>query len=235
MPAFDASLENEPDNPDIMPMDVESYLAQEGRWPQQGRVILAQYDAETVQVYQAYRPSIGRFALEHQFFGGDFSFSRMTWIKPNFLWMMYRSSWGQSDGQEVVLAVRLKRAAFDGILRESVHSTFRQHIYSDEEHWRGRLAKSSVRLQWDPDHAPGGQALSRRAIQLGLRGAAVVAYSREWIVSIEDMSGFVAEQRQALRERGVRALMTPREHPYPVAPDIAAHLEINMSPGDAAG
>ena len=63
-------------------------------WPKEGRHILAQFDDDTVIVYQAYRPSIGRYAAEHGAFGGDFSYSRMSWVKPNFLWMMYRSGWG---------------------------------------------------------------------------------------------------------------------------------------------
>ena len=42
----------------------------------------------------------------HGYFGGDhFSLNRMSWVKPNFLWMMYRSGWGQKEGQVVVLAV----------------------------------------------------------------------------------------------------------------------------------
>ena len=43
------------------------------------------------------------------------NYNRMSWIKPNFLWMMYRSNWGRSQGQEVVLAVRLKRSFFDSL------------------------------------------------------------------------------------------------------------------------
>ena len=66
-----------------------------------GRHVLAQYDAETVVVYQAYRPSIGAFAATHGYFGGGFSPSRMSWIKPNFLWMMYRCGWATKEGQEV--------------------------------------------------------------------------------------------------------------------------------------
>ena len=218
-----------------MSIITDRYLAQEERWPQAGRAILAQYDADSVQVYQAYRPSIGQFALQHGYFGGEFSFNRMTWIKPNFLWMMYRSSWGQSHGQEVVLAVRIKRSAFDAILGAAVHSTFRQHIYGTESHWRERLRRSEVRLQWDPDHAPSGAALARRAVQLGLRGSVSRAYAREWIVDIKDMSTFVAEQRDALRVGGLASLMTPSEEPYPVAPEIAQHLELDDAPRDAAG
>ena len=69
-------------------------------WPQSGRHIMAQFDADTIVVYQAYRPAIAGFAVEHQRFGGEFSFSRMSWIKPNFLWMMFRSGWASKEGQE---------------------------------------------------------------------------------------------------------------------------------------
>ncbi len=87
----------------------EPYLVQIRRWPKTGRHILAQFDDESVIVYQAYRPAIGHFAAKNGFFGGEFSLSRMSWIKPNFLWMMYRCGWASKEGQEVVLAVRLKR------------------------------------------------------------------------------------------------------------------------------
>jgi hypothetical protein len=66
------------------------YLVQAARWPKTGRHILAQFDDESIIVYQAYRPAIGQFAAQHGFFGGQFSLNRMSWIKPNFLWMRYR-------------------------------------------------------------------------------------------------------------------------------------------------
>jgi hypothetical protein len=76
-----------------------SYIEQITRLPKIGRYILAQFDEEGVIVYQAYRPEIGQFAAAHGYFGGDyFSMTRMSWIKPNFLWMMYRSGWGQKEG-----------------------------------------------------------------------------------------------------------------------------------------
>jgi Domain of unknown function (DUF4291) len=92
-----------------MQLRIEPYLKQQENWPPSGKVILAQYDADSIVVYQAYRPSIGHFAAENGYFGGDFKLSRMTWIKPNFLWMMYRSGWGSKEGQEVTLAIRLQR------------------------------------------------------------------------------------------------------------------------------
>src|SRR5579885_3321276 len=91
-----------------MNLITEAYMAQAARWPQSGRYILAHYDESSIVVYQAYRPAIGQFAVAHGYFGGSsFSCNRMSWIKPNFLWMMYRSGWGTKEGQEVVLAVWL--------------------------------------------------------------------------------------------------------------------------------
>lgn len=46
---------------------VQSYLSQEeGVWPKEGRHILAQYDKDSVVVYQAYCPEIADYAVEHQ-------------------------------------------------------------------------------------------------------------------------------------------------------------------------
>ena len=41
------------------------YAEQNQRWPESGRHILAQYDEDTILVYQAYRPAIGVFAAKH--------------------------------------------------------------------------------------------------------------------------------------------------------------------------
>jgi hypothetical protein len=198
-----------------MQLKVEPYLQQKETWPQKGKVIMAQYDAESIVVYQAYRPEIGHFAAKHGYFGGEFKLSRMTWIKPNFLWMMYRSGWGQKEGQEVTLAIRLQRSAFDGILSQAVPSKYIPELYADEKAWSRAVARSDVRLQWDPDHGPSGNRVARRAIQLGLQGEAALKYSREWIISIEDISEFVAQQRQNLM--GNQAdLLTPSEAVYEV-------------------
>jgi hypothetical protein len=164
-----------------MKLQTEQYLDQKDRWPESGRVILAQYDADSIVVYQAYRPSIGNFAAQHGYFGGDFSLTRMTWIKPNFLWMMYRSGWGTKEGQEVTLAIRIQRSAFDAILAQAVHSTYIPEIYENREAWNRAVKTSDVRLQWDPDHNPSGGKLERRAIQLGVQGQVALKYSREWI------------------------------------------------------
>jgi hypothetical protein len=191
-------------------------------WPQTGQHILAQFDEDTIIVYQAYRPSIGRFAVENGYFGGDFKYSRMSWIKPNFLWMMYRCQWGQAEGQEVVLAIRLQRRFFDSLLVQAVPSSFDARTFSSHEDWASAVARSDVRLQWDPDHLPTGEKCERRAIQLGLRGAALEAYGKREIVKIIDMSAFVAEQRANIHGWKTGKLMTPSEQVYiPVDPNAA--------------
>lgn len=191
-----------------------SYIEQMKQWPPTGRHVLAQFDEDTIIVYQAYSPSIGRFAVQNGFFGGDFKYSRMSWIKPNFLWMMYRSQWGQAEGQEVVLAVRLERRFFDSLLAQAVSSTFDAHVFGSREEWVAAVARSDVRLQWDPDHLPTGEKCERRAIQLGLRGATLEAYGQREIVQIIDMSTFVAEQRPNIREWKNGKLITPAERVY---------------------
>ena len=193
-----------------------SYEAQNASWPHTGRHVLAQYDDESVVVYQAYRPSIGRFAAEHGYFGGEFSLGRMSWIKPNFLWMMYRCGWATKEGQEIVLAIWLARSAFDEILAQAGPSSFDSTRYKDHEAWQAAVASSEVRLQWDPDHDPHGKPVERRAVQLGLRGGVLVRYAREWILRIEDITPFVREQHEALKRSGTAALTMPIERVYPV-------------------
>ncbi len=216
----------------------ESYPEQVKVWPKQGRHILAQFDADTLVVYQAYHPSIGRYAVEHGAFGGNFSYDRMSWIKTNFLWMMYRSGWGTKENQEVTLALRLRlrRAFFDSLLALAVPSTWDRNLYPTREGWSRAVGRSDVRLQFDPDHHPSGAKLERRAIQLGLRGSALEAFGRREQVAVVDLSGFVTEQRAVLASRGVSALVTPRERVYtPADPAVAARLGLESLGSDAAG
>jgi hypothetical protein len=211
-----------------MNLEAEPYLQQKERWPADGRVILAQYDADSIVVYQAYSPAIGNFAAQQGYFSGDFKLSRMTWIKPNFLWMMYRSGWGTKAGQEVTLAIRLLRSTCDFILSQSIHSAYLPELYASADHWQQAVQNSDVRLQWDPDHSPSGEKLSRRAIQLGLQRTAARQYARDWILEIQDISEFVAEQRQYAIAKNYKSLLIPKEQPYPVPdPETAKKLQLS--------
>ena len=75
------------------------------------------------------------------------------------------------------------------------------------------MAKTSSRLQWDPDHDPYGAKLARRAIQIGLRNELTRSYAKDDILEIEDISEFVKEQRLILEEKGPEHLVTPFEKP----------------------
>jgi hypothetical protein len=214
-----------------MPLTLERYLEQRERWPAAGRHILAQSDDHTVVVYQAYRPSIADFAVAHQRFGGEWSFGRMSWIKPNFLWMMYRCGWAQKPGQERVLAIRVARAGFDELLAGAVHSSYVAAIYDDPAAWKQRVASSQVRLQWDPDHDPFGAKLERRAIQLGLRGEILRKFATTWCLGIEDSTPLVHEQHGHVRAGALERLWTPRERVYGVDdPKVVAHLDLARHP-----
>ena len=57
-----------------------------------GHKIFAKYTEDTIRIYQAYNDTVADCAVKNNRFSDGFSFDRMTWIKPSFLWLMYRSS-----------------------------------------------------------------------------------------------------------------------------------------------
>ncbi|SEP13044.1 protein of unknown function [Flavobacterium sp. CF108] len=196
-----------------MKIELKKYNEQIKEWPKSGYHIMAQYDDKEIIVYQSYRKEIGEFAAKNQFFGGAFSLERMTWIKPNFLWMMYRNGWGTKEGQEVVLAIHLKIGAFQKYLQNAVYSTHDSSLGKSYEEWQTEVKTSSVRLQWDPDHDPYGGKLERRAIQIGLRDDFIKSFTKEDILLIEDISGFVQEQYEFVQKKQLENLLIPAEKP----------------------
>ncbi len=196
---------------------LENYQDQQNRLPAIGQHLCAQFTSDDIIVYQTYHPGIADFAVREQSFGGShYSFSRMTWIKPGFMWMMYRAGWATKPNQERILAIRLKLDGFLAILGAAVHSSFQEAIYHDRENWQAALANSDVRLQWDPDHDPHGQKLDRRAIQIGLRGDWVQRFNKEWILEITDVTNFAKRQFSVLSESGVEKLEVPVENVFPL-------------------
>lgn len=196
-------------------------------WPESGRHVLAQFDATSIVVYQAYNPSIAAAALAaNRLGGGGFSLDRMSWIKPGFLWMMHRSGWASKPSQERVLAFHIRRSDFAGLLAAAVPSSFAASRYPSEDAWRTAVRESSVRLQWDPDHAPGGQPLERRAIQLGLRGDWLRQFARDWPLEIEDITAFVHAQRAMV---GTPDLLVPVERAVPLPAEIYDQLGLSST------
>ncbi|HZY80404.1 MAG TPA: DUF4291 family protein [Cyclobacteriaceae bacterium] len=95
----------------------------------------------------------------------DFSFSRMSRIKTGFVWMMHRSGWALKEGQEHVLRISLPIAVFDELLSSTVISSFSTGYFESTDQWSNALLTGESRLQWDPDHSPTGQPLSRKTIE----------------------------------------------------------------------
>ncbi|MEU0333626.1 DUF4291 domain-containing protein [Streptomyces sp. NPDC006193] len=188
--------------------------------------IRARHTDATVTVYQAYRPEIGRPAARTGRFPPAWKRDRMTWIKPSFLWMMYRCGWGAKEGQETVLAVEIDRAGFEWALRNACLSHHVPDLHGDEAAWRRQLRRSPARVQWDPERDLRLEPLPYRSLQLGLAGEAAARYADEWIAGIEDVTPLAAEVHALVRagetERA-RGLL-PEERPYPVADEVLAHL-----------
>ena len=132
--------------------------------------IFAQFDKLNLRVYQAYNDNIADEAVRFGTFGAHFKMERMTWIKPSFLWMMYRSGWAKKEGQERILAIDIKRTGFDYILENAVLSSYKAGIYGQYDIWKLKIEKSEVRCQFDPDRDIYGNPLNRRAIQIGFKG-----------------------------------------------------------------
>jgi len=207
---------------------LKKYKEQLQDWPQQGHHIMAQYDDEKIIVYQSYRKEIGEFAVKNQYFGGAFSLERMTWIKPNFLWMMYRNGWGTKEDQEYILAIHLKMEAFKKYLKNAVYSSYSSRLEISGEEWKHQVKESSVRLQWDPDPDHSGRKLERKAIQIGLRNDFITSFAREDIISIHDISDFVKEQHQFVLNNDPDSLMLPEEKPL-LFDDECLNRKLNLN------
>lgn len=178
--------------------------------------IRALYTEDTIRVYQAYNKAIADEAVKNGTFGSKFKLDRMTWIKPSFLWMMYRCGWGTKENQEYVLAVDIKREAFDFIVRNAIISTYNDDMDMTRTEWEEQIKKSDIRCQWDPERDLFGNPLPYRSIQLGLRGNAVRKYVDEWIVNITDITDYVKglyEQREAGMD--ISSLL-PKERVYTI-------------------
>lgn len=155
--------------------------------------IRALYTEDTIRVYQAYGDAIANEAVEKGTFGSHFKLDRMTWIKPSFLWMMYRCGWGTKENQKHILAIDIKREAFDFIVQNAIVSTYSEDMGISHAEWKEQIRKSDIRCQWDPERDIFGNPLGYRSIQLGIRGKMSEKYVNEWIVKITDITDYVKE------------------------------------------
>jgi hypothetical protein len=182
------------------------------------RQIRADYDARTIVVYQAYPPAIADPAVQAQRFVPPFSFRRMTWIKPSFLWLMHRSNWASKPGQQRILAVRIARQEWD-------HALCLGNLTTGDP---AALAEAAVHIQWDPERSLRGAALNYYSIQVGIGAVLTRSFAGQWVTSITDITpqarsiAELARNGQAARARR----LLPPERPYPVPEATARRLLI---------
>jgi len=151
--------------------------------------IRARYNDKTIRVYQAYSSEIALPALEKGRFVPPFKLERMTWIKPSFNWMMYRSGYGSKPGQEMILGIDLAREGFDWALEHAVLSHYLPELHGSSENWKKQVSESPIRVQWDPERdCRIGQIPGVRSLQMGLSGEAVRLFVNEWTVALEDVT-----------------------------------------------
>ena len=188
--------------------------------------VRATFDAQTITVYQAFGDAIADAALAQGRFAPPFSFGRMTWVKPQLLWLMERSQWAQKTHQTRILAVRLKRTGWDEALRTGVLTHPEPSAWPDPDGWRRAFAAATVHVQWDTDRGLRGEALQRNAIQVGIGRAAVERFNTEWVAGLEDLTPRVMKMAKLLKEGRADAAkrLLPEERPYPVDAAVGRRL-----------
>lgn len=157
------------------------------------RQIRAQYDKETITVYQAYSATIAEAAVRDQKLDAspDFLPHRMTWIKPSWCWMMYRSGYSLKDDRQArILALRMKHEHFRELLSHTVVCAG-ETLTAEEK-------KRDVRVQWDPERGPRLEVLPYRSIQIGIVGDVKHKWVNEWIVDIEDVTEMALKMKAAV-------------------------------------
>ncbi|KAK3486109.1 uncharacterized protein B0T23DRAFT_246213 [Neurospora hispaniola] len=195
---------------------------------------LQEDDGTTITVYQAYPSTIATAAVIHQRLDAspEFRTTRMTWIKPSWAWMLYRSGYSYKDpGQERILAIKMKREDFLGLLRRGVltHGTAPPHpgpqqgqkMTSDaqertsgesgeeaapkestrESKRKDRLQSLDVKIQWDPERTVRLHSLNYRSIQIGIPAGLIKEWAQDMIVNIEDVTDKARTLKKILDER----------------------------------
>ncbi|QLE70753.1 DUF4291 domain-containing protein [Streptomyces rectiverticillatus] len=180
------------------------------------RRIRAAHTDSTITVYQAYAPRLGLPAARDGRFPAAWKRDRMTWIKPSFLWMMYRCGWATKADQECVLAIEIDRVGFDWALANACLSHYDRDVHADRAAWQRELKAAPARVQWDPERDLHLKALPHRSLQLGLAGEAARRYADEWTVSITDVTPLAREVHRLVGagdlDEARRRL--PEERPY---------------------
>jgi hypothetical protein len=190
--------------------------------------IRADFDRDSIVVYQAFPQAIADAALRAGAFVPPFSLERMTWIKPSFLWLMERSNWGRKSGQEHILAVRMTRAGWDEALALGVLTHPEPTIHGDADRWRASFDAATVHIQWDPERSLRGTSLEHRTIQVGISRHLIRRYVDKWVIEITDRTPLVRKIHGLMQGGNTEAAkrLLPSERVYSVAPEIGRRIGI---------
>lgn len=192
------------------------------------RQIRADYDRDSIVVYQAYSDDIAVPTVEAGKFVAPFSWRRMTWIKPSFLWLMARCNWGGKKGQKRILAIRIKREGWERALSLGTLTSFESLIHQHETNWRNQFEIAKVHVQWDPERTIHGKKLEHRSIQVGLSRHIIREFTDDWVLEISDISERAHKIRSLYLTGNLRRAkeLLPRERIYSVSGGPAKQLGI---------
>lgn len=193
------------------------------------REIRAYYTNDFIRVYQAFNSSIAESAVYSQrFIPPYFKIQRATWLKPSFMWMMYRCGWATKENQERVLAVDITHEGFQWALSNSCLSHFDKEVYSTQSEWEKNKAGAPVVIQWDPERDIFLNKLAFKTIQIGLLPDASLLYITKWIVKISDITESVKQIKHLIDVGKLSEIFShlPVEQPYPVPTDIGRKIGI---------
>ena len=194
------------------------------------RQIRADFDRDSVVVYQAYRREIAESAIKAGRFVEPFSWGRMTWIKPSFMWLMGRSNWGTKSGQEHILAIRIKREGWERALSLGVLTSFEPKVHQQDSNWRTQFENAVVHVQWDPERTIHGKKLEHRSIQVGLSRQIIREFTDDWILEINDFTPRTRKIRSLYLSGNQRRAkdQLPKESIYPIHADTGMRLGMDV-------
>ncbi len=190
--------------------------------------IRAVFDRETITVFQAYNKQIALPAIKENKFQHPFSFNRMTWIKPSFLWLMERSNYASKSNQEYILGIKIKRTFWDKALSLGVLTHPDKTIYKSSDDWDTKFKEAKVHIQWDPERNLKGGKLEIRSIQVGVSRHLIEEFNNEWIQEITDFTPLTKKIAQ-LRKKGKYSeakKQLPKEKEYQVDEKVAKRIGI---------
>lgn len=190
----------------------------------------AEWDQQGVYFYQAYNDDIADWAVNNQRLGGpSFNPHRMTWMKPSFAWMLYRSGYATKPNQQRILKIKLAHLDLAEIL-----------VGCSIGHGGGG---TNGRIQWDPARclmtSENGEpkkssSSDERAIQIGIKGP----LSRTFVdgaLQITDVTALAKLLGTAHGADDVPSAMQalesqlPNERPYIPLCDVATSERLRIS------